>query len=127
MSWISPVNVIDRIVDYQTKKIDNMIIEDVRKVIETHIDKEALLDALNGSREQYEKGYAEGRKDAINAIKVLVKKGTPLSKGHWIQQPRCEGDEQPDLVCPNCGFKISWWDMGNFCAKCGKGLQGDAG
>ena len=50
-----------------------------------------------------------------------------LSKGHWIQQPRCEGDEQPDLVCPNCGFKISWWDMGNFCAKCGTGLEGGAG
>ena len=46
--------------------------------------------------------------------------------GHWIQQQRCEGDEQPDLVCPNCGFKISWWDMGNFCAKCGEGLEGGA-
>lgn len=53
--------------------------------------------------------------------------GTVLSKGHWIQQPRYEGDDQPDLVCPNCGFKISWWDMGNFCAKCGKGLEGGAG
>lgn len=52
---------------------------------------------------------------------------TPKEKtGKWIQQPRCEGDEQPDLVCPNCGFKISWWDMGNFCAKCGKGLEGGA-
>lgn len=46
--------------------------------------------------------------------------------GKWIQQPRCEGDEQPDLVCPDCGFKISWWDTGNFCAKCGKRLEGGA-
>ena len=56
-----------------------------------------------------------------------VDNGTVLPKGHWIQQPRYEGDDQPDLVCPNCGFKISWWDMGNFCAKCGKGLEGGAG
>jgi hypothetical protein len=56
-----------------------------------------------------------------------IANGTVLQKGHWIKQPRCEGDEQPDLVCPNCGFKISWWDMGNFCAKCGTGLEGGAG
>lgn len=52
---------------------------------------------------------------------------TKEKTGHWVQQPRYEGDEQPDLVCPNCGFKISWWDMGNFCAKCGTGLEGGAG
>ena len=53
---------------------------------------------------------------------------TPKEKtGHWIPQPRYDGDDQPDLVCPNCGFKISWWDIGNFCAKCGTGLEGGAG
>lgn len=52
---------------------------------------------------------------------------TPKEKtGHWMQRPRYEGDDQPDLVCPNCGFKISWWDLGNFCAKCGTGLEGGA-
>lgn len=67
-------------------------------------------------------------KDAELLYKVLTTPNMKLkSKGHWIQQPRCEGDEQPDLVCPNCGFKISWWDMGNFCAKCGTGLEGGAG
>ena len=55
-----------------------------------------------------------------------IKNGTLLPKGHWIQQPRYAGDDQPDLVCPNCGFEISWWDMGNFCAKCGKRLEGGA-
>ena len=64
--------------------------------------------------------------DDWERVVYAIKEGTPLPKGHWIQQPRCEGDEQPDLVCPNCGFKISWWDMGNFCAKCGKGLEGGA-
>ena len=60
-------------------------------------------------------------------FKTLVEKGTPLSKGHWLEQPRYEGDEQPDLVCPNCGEKISWWDTGNFCANCGTELEGGAG
>ena len=61
-----------------------------------------------------------------SALQVCVLQGTVLSKGQWIQQPRYDGDDQPNLVCPNCGFKISWWDMGNFCAKCGKGLEGGA-
>jgi len=64
---------------------------------------------------------------SIIAIHNALNNGTVLSKGHWIQQPRYEGDDQPDLVCPDCGFKISWWDMGNFCAKCGKELEGGAG
>ena len=61
-----------------------------------------------------------------SGIEKAITNGIVLSKGHWIQQTRCEGDEQPDLVCPNCGFKISWWDMGNFCAKCGTELEGGA-
>lgn len=68
-SWESPIYITDRIIDYQVEQLDNMIVADVRKVIETHIDKEALLDALNGSREQYEKGYAEGREDAYHEYK----------------------------------------------------------
>lgn len=71
-SWESPIYITDKIIDYQVEHLDNMILADVRKVIETHIDKEALLDALNGSRKQYEKGYAEGREDAYQeSIKQL--------------------------------------------------------
>lgn len=56
-----------------------------------------------------------------------IAEGIVRSKGNWIQQPRYEGDEQPDLVCPICGEKIGWWDLGNFCAGCGTELEGGAG
>jgi len=70
-----------------------------------------------------------GKVDWLDAIPIIdaIANGTVLSKGHWIQQPRYEGDDQPDLVCPDCEFKISWWDTGNFCAKCGARLEGGAG
>ena len=85
--------------------------EDVTKVISTATQNVAIL----------EKAYNKGYYDAMN--RMLAND----TKGHWIQQPRYDGDDQPDLVCPNCGFKISWWDMGNFCAKCGTRLEGGAG
>lgn len=62
----------------------------------------------------------------LGMYEKAIAEGTIRSKGHWIQQPRYEGDDQPDLVCPNCGFKIGWWDLGNFCARCGKELEGGA-
>ena len=77
-------------------------------------------------KEQVDTEYCNNVRQINNRLYQIIANGTVLSKGHWIQQPRCEGDEQPDLVCPNCGFKISWWDIGNFCAKCGKGLEGGA-
>lgn len=50
--------------------------------------------------------------------------------GEWIQKPRYEDDKNPDaqpnLKCPFCGYEISWWDMGNYCAKCGADLKGSA-
>lgn len=70
-----------------------------------------------------------GKVDWLDAIPIIdaVANGTIRSKGHWIQQSRYEGDEQPDLVCPICGEKIGWWDLGNFCAGCGTELEGGAG
>jgi len=75
---------------------------------------------------EYVKEVVQKEEYVLSKFYYTIANGTVLSKGHWIQQPRCEGDEQPDLVCPSCGYKISWWDMGNFCAKCGKGLEGGA-
>ena len=50
--------------------------------------------------------------------------------GEWIQKPRYEDDEypdvQPDLKCPFCGYEIGWCDMGNYCARCGADLKGGA-
>ncbi len=92
------------------------------------VSRQAVLDtldkmdkALDTDRtvENYKKLLIECYKDLPF---VIPKEKT----GHWILQPRYEGDDQPNLVCPNCGFKISWWDIGNFCAKCGKELEGGA-
>lgn len=57
----SPINLIYG--DFQTKVSENndkMILEAIQKV-GVDVDKDELIRALNYDREQYEKGYAEGR------------------------------------------------------------------
>jgi len=100
-SWQSPIYITDRIIDYQVEHLDNMVVADVRKIIETHIDKEALLDALNGSREQYEKGYAEGREDAYQeSIKQLKElKDLKNAIAEVRHKVRNELDSLQDLTC----------------------------
>ena len=75
-------------------------------------------------------------KQSASDLKMIIKdfKNLPSAQperptGEWIQKPRYEDDEypdaQPNLKCPFCGYEISWWDMGNYCARCGADLRGD--
>ena len=47
--------------------------------------------------------------------------------GYWVKRARYYDkkypDTQPNLVCPFCNFEIGWWDMNNYCAKCGAKLE----
>lgn len=71
-SWQSPIELIFGQADYHIREMENKVVADIQEQVGIHIDKEGLLKALNGSREQYEKGYAEGREDAYHeSIKQL--------------------------------------------------------
>ena len=60
-TWESPIQMItDDIIKDITKKQDEWLMESVHR-IGFNIDKDELVKALNYDRDQYEKGYADGR------------------------------------------------------------------
>ena len=79
------------------------------------------------------KGYGWGElnmlRAVINELENIPSVQPERPKGEWIQKPRYEDDEypdvQPNLKCPFCGYEIGWCDMGNYCARCGADLRGD--
>lgn len=59
--WESPIQMItDDIIKDITQKQDELLMESVHRV-GFNIDKDELMKALNYDRDQYEKGYADGR------------------------------------------------------------------
>lgn len=80
---------------------------------------------IHGNDEETEK-Y---NKDSWNAFYMAVGALAKWKTGYWVYAPRFtefDGkpmkDAQPNLKCPFCGYEIGWWDMNNFCAKCGAEL-----
>ena len=68
MPWESPINIdytpfYEQIVDAQ----ENAIYKAVLKV-NISVDREEMVKALKYDRQQYEKGYADGRADAVEQI-----------------------------------------------------------
>ena len=73
-----------------------------------YVDKDELIRALRYDREQYEKGYADGKRDA-------VKYGlwTPLQiNGHAF-----------GVTCSECN--TTWDDKSNYCPNCGAKMDGE--
>lgn len=103
--WESPIYVYteDDITRKITKEVEGYIITETKKVV-PYINKEELLKALEYDRNQYEKGYADGRKSAIK-------------HGHWEVHDMSIKDV-PTEACSECGE----WSYGYnepYCQKCG--------
>jgi hypothetical protein len=63
MAWNSPIDIIQEIVnDYNEKLLDNVVTQCIKVGIT--VDKDELLKALKYDREQYEKGYRDGKMDS---------------------------------------------------------------
>lgn len=60
------------------------------------------------------------------SLRMAVEALKAQRRGEWKEKPRYEGDDQPDLECPFCGYSIEWWNLGYYCAKCGARLTGSA-
>lgn len=73
MSYISPIKIgeipqmeegwADKIGRYIAGEVDNLVLESCVKV-GCHVDKDELEKALRYDRDQYSKGYADGKRDA---------------------------------------------------------------
>lgn len=82
--WESPI---DAIYDAVQTSFENEVVKAVRSV-NIKVDKEELLKALAYDRNQYEKGYADGQRDA-------------KEHGRWILSP-----DHSEGICTRCNFKI---------------------
>lgn len=97
--WESPIQLItDDIIKDITQKQDELLMESVRRV-GLNIDKDELVKALNYDRDQYEKGYADGRRARDSEI-VRCKDCKHLSEDRiapeWHRICRKYGVEKPD-------------------------------
>lgn len=65
----SPISITERLLDEYAKMVierrDNEILAKVQSVVGVDVDKGELLRALQYDRDQYEKGYADGKRDAM--------------------------------------------------------------
>ena len=73
MSYNSPITVISQMVNEQIKEMqkqeETAVMAEITKKIGVDIDKDELIRALNYDRQQYEKGFADGRFSGICEVK----------------------------------------------------------
>lgn len=67
-TYVSPITVELRQIQRQ---LDNLILNEIRKY-DVKVDKEELVKALKYDRNQYEKGYAQGRQETAEKILTTI-------------------------------------------------------
>jgi DNA-directed RNA polymerase subunit RPC12/RpoP len=110
MSWESPIHIFEQQLQ---ASLENEILTAVRKV-HVEVDKEELLRALQYDRDQYDRGYEDGKRDSV-------------VQARWDRR-----DES--YCCTNCGAEaihhdlseetVAWY-MTRHCPDCGARM--DAG
>lgn len=102
----SPIHLIyDKLAPQISETTDAMICTAILNV-GINVDKEELIRALNYDRQQYKKGYADGKADSQRGI------GRWIINGHRRRCDKCGASmcmidrdeyEIPDNFCSNCG------------------------
>ena len=122
MSYISPIKLntipdmeegwTDKIAKYIAGETDKLVLESCVKVA-CDVDEEELLKALQYDRGQYEKGYADGKRDAAAAIEELLPK-----RGEW---ELIDEAEPMRWGCSRC--KYLSWETSSYCPRCGAKME----
>lgn len=104
----SPIKIIEEIANQVNMELEGNILKVVRRV-NVDVDEEELLKALQYDRDQYRKGFADGKRDAV-------------VHGRWI-------DTYDGVHCTNCG-RFAPMDLNgneffnsNFCPNCGADMR----
>lgn len=105
MSYQPPidVNFTDHIIEDVKTEMDEYLIRAVQKVI-INVDKDELLKALAYDREQYEKGYTDGKRESVDVVQCQE---CEHYKPRYFPDGRCYGvfcelyrhAFQPDFYC----------------------------
>jgi hypothetical protein len=68
----SPIKIIESTIDNLSKAIikqrDDAIFAEIQSSFGVDVDKEELIRALKHDRNQYDKGYADGKRDAMDGL-----------------------------------------------------------
>ncbi len=91
MSYNSPISIISQMVDEQIKEMqkqeETAIMAEITKKIGVDVDKDELIRALNYDRNQYEKGFNDGRFSGICEVKNKL---VHLKQCHAISKEQLE-------------------------------------
>ena len=107
MSYVSPIKIgytaepeegwTDKIGKYLAGEVDNLVLQSCVKV-GCHVDMDELEKALRYDRDQYVKGYEDGKRDAAAAIEDL--QAQLPKRGEWVEENRRPRSSQ--FVCSEC-------------------------
>lgn len=103
-SPISITEITDNIIKEQNEQFENDLMYQIRINYHIDVDKEQLIRALQYDREQYEKGYQDGKADA----QKQPESGEWLinSDGYYPYCSICKNEPKGRIMtdyCPNCG------------------------
>lgn len=109
MSYESPINVNVDLAKQVADWNDNQIVAQIRMHVD--VNKDELVKALAYDRHQYEKGYADAKKELETPQGRWLPEGGPDWTGY--QCNRCgdhaleiDGVEIRSKFCPHCGAKM---------------------
>ena len=98
----SPIKIIESTIDSFSKAIikkkDDAIFAEIQYSFGVDVDKDELIRALQYDRNQYEKGYWDGQRDAKNELVRCKDCAVPHNK--WLGCPKLRGlVPPPDFYC----------------------------
>ena len=83
-TYVSPITVELRQIQRNfNRKLDTLILNEIRKY-DVEVDKDELVKALKYDRNQYEKGYADGKKETAREILHKTKEYIENSVGGYL-------------------------------------------
>ena len=93
----------NQLLEEMVKNQEDQFIWKVRQTIGYQIDKAELIKALNYDRDQYEKGYQDGK---LAAMKKRIGQWLINSDGYYPYCSICKNEPQGRIMtdyCPSCG------------------------
>ena len=104
MSYISPIEIADRMTSQLEEDVINVILS-----YGIEVDKDELIKALSYDRKQYEKGFADGQR--AGERKVNVKRVSYKDTMEYESDGECSCGKCVDSLwdfCPRCGARLEW-------------------
>ena len=138
----SPIKIIESTIDsiYKdiVKKKDDAIFAEIKSSFGVDLDKEELLRALQYDRDQYNKGYADGKRDSVVHGRWIIKskETLPFEYVAVAECSECHAETESNRSLYISGFPMDMVDrivrreveaqnmgLGNYCSNCGADMR----